>query len=258
MTECYEFEGKTVEKAIQSACRALNVPKESLTHEVISFGSSGIFGLVGARKARIRVCNPVQHTPSKPLEAETAEEAASVEPSPEAPEGVSATPADVPDDVAQKGREIIEKIIDTMTTGTTVRVSQEEERLRYNIEGGELGIMIGKGGQTLAAIHYLVEKIINKNFRQRIRIDIDVGGYLSHRRKNLRQLALRMAQKARQSGKPATVGQMNAHDRRVIHLMLKDDATVRTQSVGQGQIRKLMIFPNRRPQRKNGPSRSTS
>ena len=187
----------------------------------------------------------------------TAEAAAPSEPAADESDGNPAEPTGIPVDAAETGRVIIEKIIGTMTAGASVRVSQEDRRLRYNIEGGDLGIMIGKRGQTLAAIHYLVEKIINKNFRQRIRIDIDVGGYMLNRRQNLRQLALRMAQKARQSGKPATVGQMNAHDRRIIHMILKDDASVRTQSVGEGHIRKLMIFPNRRLNRKNGQPRST-
>jgi spoIIIJ-associated protein len=133
-----------------------------------------------------------------------------------------------------------------MTTGATIRVVRDDGRLGYDIKGGNLGIMIGKRGQTLEAIHYLAEKIVNKNRQKRVRIEIDVGGYLHNRRQNLRQLAAQVAEKARLTGKPATVGQMNAHDRRIIHMALRDDGHVRTQSVGAGFMRKLVIYPKQR------------
>jgi spoIIIJ-associated protein len=256
MSECYEFEGKTVEKAVQKACETLNLPKESLSHEVISYGSSGIFGLVGVKKARIRVC---QEAPAQADGSDVETSARDM-----ADEGLrhmgeegpreGSGRSDARTDPAELGRELIQKIIDSMTTGAAIRVAGNDGHLKYDIQGGNLGIMIGKRGQTLEAIHYLVEKIINKKCDQRVRIDIDVGGYLENRRQNLKQLALRMAKKARQSGKPVTVGQMNAQDRRIIHLAVRDDSSVRTQSIGEGYLRKLIIFPKRCPQGKaSGP-----
>jgi spoIIIJ-associated protein len=253
MSEPNEFEGKTTEKAVQQACDRLGIPRKRLKYEVISEGSSGIFGLVGARKARIRVTTmPVDSSApvEKAIQAETPSD--DQEPS-DAPERVSGPADGGPngDASAELGRELIQRIIDAMTTDTSITVARDDGRLNFSIEGGNPGIMIGKRGQTLEAIHYLVEKIVNKHSEKRIRVNIDVGGYLENRRENLRQLAGRMAKKARQTGKPATIGQMNAHDRRIVHLALKDDARVRTQSIGEGHIRKLVIFPKeRRPKAK--------
>ena len=105
--------------------------------------------------------------------------------------------------------------------------------------------MIGKHGQTLEAIQSIVEKIINKRNQHRIRVEVDVEGYLENRRNNLERQAARLAEKCKRIGKPVAVGQMNAHDRRIVHLALKDDKAVRTQSIGEGYLRKLMIFPQK-------------
>ena len=101
-------------------------------------------------------------------------------------------------------------------------------------------------------MQYLIEKIVNKHSEHRIRIQIDIEGYLEKKQNNLKGLAVRLAEKAKRSGKPITIGQMNAHDRRIIHLVLRDDSGVRTQSVGDGFLKKLLIFPrNKYPREKN-------
>lgn len=248
MTECLEFEGKTVAKAIQKAAEKLNLNADSLPHEVLSFGSSGIFGIVGARKARIRVClaDGDRGAPEN-LAREVDAEDAPVDDS--AGTTIESSPTEVvaEDDAAERGREAIERIVRAITTGVAISVAAGDGVVRYTLEGGNLGLIIGKKGQTLEAIHYLVEKIVNKGLEQRVRIYIDVGGYLLNRKQNLSQLAARMAKKARMTGKPTTVGQMSAYDRRIVHMALRDDPSVRTQSVGEGAIRKLVIFPKRRP-----------
>ena len=111
-------------------------------------------------------------------------------------------------------------------------------------------MLIGKRGQTLEAIQYLVEKIVNKQNEARIRILVDVEGYLDTRQSNLKRMASKMADKAQKINKPVTIGQMNAYDRRIVHLHLKDNQAVRTQSVGEGYYRKLVIFPKRRKRTK--------
>ncbi len=106
-------------------------------------------------------------------------------------------------------------------------------------------MLIGKRGQTLDAIQFIVEKIINKRQHKRVRIQVDVGGYLEKRKANLKELASRTAEKVCKSGKPCSIGMMNAHDRRIVHLTLKNDKRIRTQSIGNGSLRKLMIFPKK-------------
>jgi len=248
MKEWQEFEGKSVSAAVQRACERLKLNKEALHYEVLSHGSSGIFGLVGARNARIRV--------GRPDRAETGVETGSDapgghgDPSIDSPPGRSHMTPDCQgggsdQNPGELGREVLDRILSAVAGDATISVAKDDGRLQYDIRCGNQAVIIGKRGQTLEAIHYLVEKIVNRHSEQRIRIQVDVGGYLENRQAELRQLAVRMAKKAIKSGKPATVGQLNAHDRRIVHLELKDHPAVRTQSVGKGLIRNLVIFPKR-------------
>ena len=104
----------------------------------------------------------------------------------------------------------------------SISVKKTAERIFFNIKDGNAGVLIGKRGQTLEAIHYLVEKILNKKTESHVRIQIDVEGYLETRKSSLTRLAERLAQKSKKTGKPMTIGQMNAHDRRIVHLALKE------------------------------------
>ena len=98
-------------------------------------------------------------------------------------------------------------------------------------------------------MQYLVEKIINKQCSGRTRVQVDVENYMEDRKEKLQGLALRLAEKVKRSGKPVTIGQMTGHDRRIVHLTLKDDNKIRTQSMGEGFIRKLVIFPKKNSKR---------
>ena len=257
MSHCVEFEDKNVEMAVKKACEELNIPREKLKHDVISYGSTGIFGLVGTKKARIRVTLP---EPSPKVDVETSNKeqenensyeqtAESVASQTEIPydEGENHRMADDPWDV---GREALQKIIDLITSDATISMEKRLNRIVFNVTGGNAAVLIGKRGQTLEAIQYLVEKIVNKNRKGRVGIHIDVEGYLEKRRINLQGLALRMAEKVKSTGKPAAIGQMNAHDRRIIHITLQDDNMVRTQSKGEGFLKKLVIFPKKNSSRK--------
>lgn len=250
MPRWLEFEEKSVEKAVNKACAELNINKEDLKHDVISYGSSGIFGLVGTKKARIRVEVPDVEK-NAPQEAQ-APQADPLDEKPFEPQKPAAAPVeenrhetDQEKKPADIGRALLERIIDGITYGASISVEETPDRIVFNIQGGNAGVLIGKRGQNLEAIHYLVEKVINKNAGHRVRILVDVEGYLETRKNSLKRLAERLAQKSKKTGKPMTIGQMNAHDRRIIHLALKDDNRVRTQSMGDGYYRKLVIFPKK-------------
>ena len=284
MPSCLEFEGKVVEKAVEKASEALNIPKDKLQYSVVSYGSSGIFGLVGAKKAKICVTLPdkakrslsrqPRKEPTSPpkkrryLDDETSKsisdiveeafELATPTSKPESSESPeSSTPASdfkqnlLESEAVQFGREALQLIVDQITTEAAVTVTNGDDRILFNIDGGNTGVIIGKRGQTLEAIQYLVEKIVNRHSDERIRIQVDVEGYLENRKASLKSLAKRLAEKAKTTGKPSTVGQMNAHDRRIVHITLKNDSGVRTQSVGDGFYRKLVIFPNKKRRKKN-------
>jgi spoIIIJ-associated protein len=278
MSSCLEFEAKAVDKAVEKASETLNIPIEKLQYNIISYGSSGIFGLVGVKKARICVTVPdhvnAKAAPSVPdhpdnqvredangdadvdvledrlddFDDTTSERVASLV---EEAFGLEKAPVDLESEALAMGKEALRRIIDFITTGADISVEAGEDRILFNIEGGNAGVLIGKRGQTLEAIQYLVEKIVNRQSDKRIRIQIDVEGYLNNRRENLKSLARKLSEKAKSTGKPATIGQMNAHDRRIIHLTLKNDQGVRTQSIGDGFYRKLVIFPKKRRKKQN-------
>jgi spoIIIJ-associated protein len=260
MSHCVEFEDKNVEMAVKKACEELNIPREKLKHDVISYGSTGIFGLVGTKKARIRVTLP---EPSRKVVFETSNK------EPAKPENENsfeqtaervASQIDISHDEGEDhrmvgdpgdiGREALQKIIDLITADATISMEKRSNRIIFNVTGGNSAVLIGKRGQTLEAIQYLVEKIVNKNRKGRVGIHIDVEGYLEKRRTNLQGLALKMAEKVKSTGKPAAIGQMNAHDRRIVHIALQDDNMVRTQSKGEGFLKKLIIFPKKNSSRK--------
>lgn len=267
MTTFLEFEGRTVEKAIEKASDKMNLPVEKIKHDVLSHGSTGIFGLVGVKKAKIRVLVPEESdnqsksTPDFNVSKETysrnndAKEKAlklvnktfgEIENSVEDIDNVD-------EKLISEGKEALQKIISYITDGTQIETKSIKKGIQFDINGGDSALLIGKRGQTLEAIQFIVEKIINKKNAERVKVVIDVEGYLESRKENLEKLANRLAEKAKKIGKPMTIGQMNSHDRRIVHLLLKHDNSVRTQSIGEGHYRKLMIFPKKRKnQRKNG------
>ena len=252
-----EFEARSIEKALKKAAQALGRPQEELKYEIVSYGSTGIFGLVGAKKARIRVTPPSKEKQSKnnKLEVQGVDEEA--QKAPAAPAGEDGPVAEAATDEGRRidpaealalGREALQTILEAITTDA--RIAQVEERsdgeeVVFKVEGGNAAVLIGKRGQTLDAIQYLVEKIVNRHSRKRLRLQVDIEGYLENRRRNLENLAQRLAQKAVKSGKPMTIGQLKPQERRMVHVALKADPHVRTQSVGEGLIRKLVIIPRK-------------
>lgn len=252
MPKSYEFHGKSVEQALEKASGELNIPAEKIKHKVLAYGSSGIFGLVGVKKAKIKVFVDVDKVKADTVITEAKNALAPKDTkSPRGDEKTVQPPDDtadraaLDDNIVEAGQHALQKMVDGITVGAAIDTTQKKDKLIFSISGGESGVMIGKRGQTLEAIQYLLEKMINKKSTNRIRVLVDVEGYLEKRSNNLQQMASRLAEKAKTIKKPVTLGQMNAHDRRIVHIHLKDEKGVRTQSVGDGYYRKLMIFPKK-------------
>ncbi|MBW1742387.1 MAG: protein jag [Deltaproteobacteria bacterium] len=243
MLAVYEFEGKTKEEAIRSACEELGVSEEKLRIEVLSYGSTGIFGLVGAKKAQVRVT--LRDAPEVKRDAPKAKpdvtEALGDEEASDAEEDIEA--------VAETARRTLEQVISYVVDDATVAVAKHPDSIRLKIEASNPAILIGRHGRTLDALQYLIRKIVRKKHNTKMRISFDVEGYRDRRKESLTQLALRLGEKVKVSGKPATISPMNAYDRRIVHIALKDDTLVRTQSKGGGEFRKLVIFPQKKQQR---------
>ncbi len=246
MSSEVEFKGSTVEQAVEIACQQLDIKEEYLNFTVVREGSTGIFGLVGVKKAIIRVISKEKQTDRAETPSDNERHAVGSESSRVNQRKISAA--------TKAGQEAVKKICNGITAGADVIVRESGNRVSYEITGGKAGVLIGKRGQTLEAIQYIVEKVVNRNSKERVRVSIDVSGYLAKKIQNLERLAERTAQKVKKNGKPATVGQLNAHDRRIIHLALRDDRDVITKSMGNGFIRKLVVLPkNQRKKPKRRP-----
>jgi spoIIIJ-associated protein len=216
--EAYEFEGKTTEEAIENAARKLNLPVEDLIVDILEPGSAGIFGLVGGRKARIKVT--LKSTP-EPQEPEVPSE----------------------DDELLVAQEALKKILSLIPVDATIQGDRIDGKINLNIVGDRSGLLIGRKGKTLDALQYLVTKIVNKALEKKISVVVDSENYRKRRKDSVTQLALKMGEKAKRIGKPVTTNPMNPHDRRLVHLALKEDENLETRSRGEGLLKKVVIIP---------------
>jgi len=324
-----EFGGKTIDDAVKKACNELNLTKDKMKYDVISYGSSGIFGLVRMKKARIRVFVKDDDFLSKELNIEdtittttttnssyrkTNYESDEQKHKKDNNDNFHSSPSRTKDyesnkrpyknrtnyetnrryhrdrsnyeddrqnnnrsknyeskssyrdyddnrvskNVSEisyseknalfnKGLEVLQKIVDSITDNAKVSLEKNRDTILFKINGGNSAVLIGKHGQALDAMQFLLDKIINKDkIRNKLRILIDIEGYLKIREDSLTKLAKKLGDKVKKTGRPETVSPMNAHDRRIIHMALKYDPKLKTQSMGSGYYRKLVIFPQRK------------
>ena len=251
MTQTQEFSGKDIDIAIKNACSKLDISIDDLKYDVITEGASGIFGIVGRKDARIKVDVPVDNIDeASTIQAEgvksIVDEAFGKETRVESSETHVAEIVDVTEESIELGKEALQKMADLITDDASISHETQDDRLTLSIEGGNAGILIGRKGQTLDAMQFLTDKIINRKSDARVRVRVDIEGYMETRKANLEHLAYKMADKAKKTGRPATINQMSAQDRRIVHMALKDDNKVRTQSMGDGYYRRLVIFPKKK------------
>lgn len=243
-----EFSAKTVDLAIAEACRELNSTPEELAHEVVSYGSSGIFGLVGVKKAKIRVFTTPEAEGAEGVESEAATpDSALQETGLSFSESNTETTRGDVDIAAVRANclDALERIVRAIDPSAAIQEETRGTEIHFNINGNESALLIGNHGQTLDAIQYLIDKIGSRTASRRVAVTVDVEGYAHKRRKQLKEIAHKQAEKARRTGKPISLGHLSAGDRRIVHLALKQDRSVRTQSTGDGPVRKLLVIPRR-------------
>ncbi len=226
-----EFEGKDPEDAILQAAAHFNVPQEELEIEIVSLGSSGLFGLLGGKKAKIRAA--VKSAIGAPIIVNLYEEAKEI--------AAGETEEDV--NLAPQAEEILTQLLQKMGETCTIQGVQELDQINLIIEGEDAGLLIGKQGQTLEALQYLVTKILSKQTKKKPRVVIDIESYRERHKQSLIELALKQGAKAKRIGKPVTLNPMNAHDRRIVHLALQQDKAIKTKSRGEGLYKKIIIYP---------------
>jgi len=247
-----QFEGKTIDEAIEKACNEWQVSRGKLNIEIIAEGSSGFLGILGSKKAKIKASllsleeelNGSAATAEMPSPAKAALKP--TRPSPKPPAAALPETAVSERKTAAQAKTILEGILARMNLDCPVTISETEEKIVLNITGNGDGLLIGRRGQNLDALQYLVNKAVHKSGNGRKRIVVDTESYRQRREESLTELAAKIGEKVKKTRKAVTLNYLNAHNRRIIHMALQDDLGITTKSRGEGEYRKIIIVPANR------------
>jgi len=196
--------GRTVDEAVDEALKEFNVTRDQVEVRVLNAGSKGILG-IGVKPVRVRV---------------------SFESSPE-----------------NTALRFLSQILEHMGMNVEIEVTMKERQIYINLKGNNMGLLIGKRGQTLDSLQYLVNLVVNKGDQQYTGVMLDTENYRKRRRDTLESLAFNLAKKARLTRRPVVLEPMNPYERRIIHAALQNDRQVSTYSEGDEPFRNVVIVP---------------
>ena len=199
-----EFSAKTVSDAITEACQKLLVTSDKLEYEVIEEGSSGFLG-IGSKPAVIK--------------------------------------AKVKSSIQDKAKEFLNSVFEAMNLTVVIDINYDEVNNSMNIDlsGDEMGVLIGKRGQTLDSLQYLVSLVVNKDVENYVHIKVDTENYRQRRKETLENLAKNISYKVKRTKRPVSLEPMNPYERRIIHSALQNDKYVTTHSEGDEPYRHVVV-----------------
>ena len=202
--EYVEFSAKTVSEAITEACQKFGITSDKLDYTVVDEGSAGFLG-IGSKPAVIK--------------------------------------AAVKNSVEDKAKEFLNDVFAAMnlTVVINVKYDEAEKNMDIDLSGDDMGVLIGKRGQTLDSLQYLVSLVVNKEEEEYIRVKVDTENYRERRKNTLENLAKNMAYKVKRTRRPVSLEPMNPYERRIIHSALQNDKYVTTYSEGEEPYRKVII-----------------
>ena len=205
--EYIEVSAKTVNEAITEACTRLGVTSDKIDYEIIDEGSNGFLG-IGSKPAIIK--------------ASVKEEEVSLE------------------DAAKK---FLNDVFTSMNMNVVINIifNEEKKEMDIDLSGDEMGVLIGKRGQTLDSLQYLVSLVVNKNTEDYVRVKIDTENYRERRKETLENLAKNIAYKVKRTRRAVSLEPMNPYERRIIHSALQNDKYVTTHSEGEAPFRKVIV-----------------
>ncbi len=206
--EFIEFKGKTVDDAITEATIQFGVTSDDLIYEVIEKGSTGFLG-INKKLAVIR-----------------------------------AKKKDTLEDIVQEFLENLFKVMEVETV-VDIKYNDEDKTMDINLTGPEMGVLIGKRGQTLDALQKIAQSVVNKHSEEFIRVKLDTENYRARRKDTLENLAKNIAYKVKRTKKSVVLEPMNPYERRIIHSALQNDKYVNTRSEGEEPFRRVVIYYNR-------------
>ena len=198
-----ETTGKTIEEAILVAVAQLGKSRDKLDIEVLVEPETSLFGLRQKKEAKIR--------------------------------------ATIKLDLVEKSKEYLEKLFELMGVEAQAEVTLEGEVLRAELIGKKIGVLIGKRGETLDSVRYLISLYVGKYTDQKIKVVLDSEGYLAKREQALQKLAVSIAHKVKKTRRRVVLEPMNSYERRIIHSTLQDDPYVKTVSEGEEPFRKVIV-----------------
>jgi len=202
-----EISAKTVDEAIDLALEKLQLSKEQVNVEVLEQPNKGFFGILGSKNALVRVEEKF--------------------------------------DPIKTGKVFLEKIFSSLKINPIINIKEKEEYVVFDITGEDLGILIGRRGDTLDSIQFLLNLVVNKHIDKKLKIIVDVEGYRKRREETLINLGHRLAQKVKRTGSKVVLEPMNPQERRIIHLALQDEDRINTYSEGEEPYRKVVIVPKK-------------
>ncbi|MDR2819721.1 MAG: Jag N-terminal domain-containing protein [Desulfovibrio sp.] len=291
-----EFQAKNLDSAIEEACNYFNAIREKLEIEIVEDAKSGIFGIVGARKAKVRARRvaPLREAVQNILDKKAVEEKTAArddedetetaqkpqprpaqkpptakqhKPAPKrkkqeapaetAPAEASFADEDIDEDaepatpvknldskqlealINEAVRELTRPIVGQVQTTVTV----EADRVRVAIGSNEdSGLLIGREGQTLLALQYMLSRIVSRGMNASVRVQLDAGDYRRRQDEKLRETALSLAKKTRQTGRSWSTRPLSSYHRRIIHLTLQEVADIQTRSTGEGPMKRVVVM----------------
>lgn len=199
-----EYSAKTVDDAITEACQALGVTSDKLEYEVLSEGSTGFLG-IGSKMATIK--------------------------------------AKIKSSIDDKAKEFLNEVFAAMdmTVVVNIKYNAEDKTMDVDLSGDEMGVLIGKRGQTLDSLQYLLSLVVNKESEEYIRVKLDTENYRQRRKDTLENLAKNISFKVKRTKRPVSLEPMNPYERRIIHSALQNDKYVTTHSEGEEPFRRVVV-----------------
>lgn len=199
-----EMMGKTTDEAIKNALTELKVTQDKVNIEIIEEGSKGFLNIIGVKPARVKVT--------------------------------------LKRDQVNEAKDFLRSVLNAMNVKAEIKVTEENNEIKINLVGPNMGVLIGYRGETLDSLQYLVSLVVNKNHEEEYkRVILDTVNYRQNRQETLKKLAGKMASKVKVSGKTLKLEPMNPYERRVIHATLQNDPYIITHSEGEEPFRRVVI-----------------
>ncbi len=236
--EYQEFSGKTVDDAITEACQNLAITSDKLDYEILEKGSSGFLGLgskLAVIKAKIKDEDFSDNIIKENINDNIKEDI----------KNNTDKKEDSFNNEVNDPREFLNKVFDAMGMKVDIKVEQIGNDMNIELSGDDMGVLIGKRGQTLDSLQYLTSLVVNKGNSDYVRVKVDTENYRKRRKDTLENLAKNIAYKVKRTKRPVTLEPMNPYERRVIHSTLQNDKYVNTHSEGEEPYRRVVITLNK-------------